>query len=167
MDSSFNNLYTEHYNRVYYAALKMTRDSSLAEDILQETFIKAHDRMDEIKDEAKVGAWLSTIATRKAIDWLRKEKRLVTLPIEELPFKDATLDVEDVVEQRLQIEETFHAISTLPPKLRIVLKLSCLEGKREKEIAEELGLTQACVKSRLYRARAAMKSEAIRVIHTA
>lgn len=160
MNDTFQNLYKTHYNRVYYAALKMTKDPSLAEDVLQETFIKAYDKLGEVKEEGKVGAWLATIAKRKAIDCLRKNKRLVSLPVEELPFTDYEV-VEGVVELKLEIEETFHKISVLPKKLRVVLKMSCLEGLQEKEIAKRLGISSSCVKSRLYRARMTMKKRDI------
>ncbi|WP_176140506.1 RNA polymerase sigma factor [Halobacillus salinus] len=158
MDSYFNTLYARYYQRVYYAALKVTSDSSLAEDILQETFMKAYDKLHEVKEEGKVGAWLSTIATRKAIDLIRKEKRHVYLPLEELPFSDPSSGVEELVELRLQTKEAIQLIAALPPKLRVVLKLGCMEGKSEKEIAEALDVTLACVKSRMYRARMALRN---------
>lgn len=159
MDSIFSDLYTTYYQRVYYAALKITKDQSFAEDIVQETFIKAYAKLDEVEEEKKVGAWLATIATRKAIDLLRKEKRLVTLPVEDLPLSQAAFDVEEFVEQRSLMEYVHHRITTLPPKLRVVLQLSCLEGLKEKEIAEKLEISASCVKSRLYRARLALKEK--------
>ncbi|WP_283154095.1 RNA polymerase sigma factor [Guptibacillus hwajinpoensis] len=71
----FNEIFTKYYNRVYYTALSILKDHGLAEDVLQETFLKAYDRLDEVQSERKLGSWLSTIAARKSIDQLRKQKK--------------------------------------------------------------------------------------------
>ncbi|MGG1685464.1 RNA polymerase sigma factor [Pseudalkalibacillus sp. NRS-1564] len=71
----FNDIFTKHYKRVYYTALRVLKDHGLAEDVLQETFLKAYDRLDEVQSERKLGSWLSTIAARKSIDQLRKQKK--------------------------------------------------------------------------------------------
>ncbi|WP_371933393.1 RNA polymerase sigma factor [Halobacillus litoralis] len=71
----FCEMYEQYYHRVYYTALKVTKNPCSAEDILQETFIKAYDKLEGIREEGKVGAWLSTIAHRKAIDLLRVIKK--------------------------------------------------------------------------------------------
>ncbi|MFC7062574.1 RNA polymerase sigma factor [Halobacillus seohaensis] len=162
-DINFNDLFTKYYSRVYYTALKITKETSAAEDVLQETFIKAYDKFNEIKDVNKVGAWLSTIASRKAIDFLRKEKKIVLLSIEDypilLPFEIAESKVENECEQIILEEEIKKKISTLSPKLRSVFQLHYNQQLRESEIASKLNLSKAAVKSRLYRARLAMKNK--------
>ncbi|MYL51418.1 sigma-70 family RNA polymerase sigma factor [Halobacillus litoralis] len=160
----FCEMYEQYYHRVYYTALKVTKNPCSAEDILQETFIKAYDKLDEIREEGKVGAWLSTIAHRKAIDFLRKEKKAVLLPIEEMPvpqptYENTASDVEHICECRHLEEDIKKRISTLSPKLRAVFQLSYDQQLQEKEIAQTLRITQAAVKSRLHRARQAMKGK--------
>lgn len=162
MNFNFNDIYTNYYNRVYYTALKITKEPCSAEDVLQETFIKAFDKLNEVKDASKLGSWLSTIASRKAIDFLRKEKKFVLLTIEDYPFlqsSEATIgsQVEKECEQIILEEEVKKRISTLSPKLRAVFRLYYDHQLRESEIASKLHLSQPTVKSRLYRARLAMK----------
>lgn len=160
----FYEMYETYYHRVYYTALKVTKNPCSAEDILQETFIKAYKKIEEVRDEGKVGAWLSTIAHRKAIDLLRKEKKAVLLPMEELPLTQPVdvkpeSDVERICEHHLMEEDVKKKISTLSPKLRSVFQLSFYKEMQEKEIAHELRITPAAVKSRLHRARQAMKGK--------
>ncbi|MGP4062790.1 RNA polymerase sigma factor [Halobacillus sp. H74] len=160
----FCNMYEQYYQRVYYTALKVTKNHCSAEDILQETFIKAYDKLDEVQEVGKVGAWLSTIAHRKAIDLLRKEKKMVILPIEELPLpvpngEDMSSDVEQICEYHHLQENVKKRIITLTPKLRAVFQLSYIREMQEKEIALELNISPAAVKSRLHRARQVMKGK--------
>ncbi|CDQ21448.1 RNA polymerase sigma-70 factor, ECF subfamily [Halobacillus karajensis] len=153
-------MYKQYYHRVFYTALKVTKNPCSAEDILQETFIKAYDKLEEIKDENKVGAWLSTIAHRKAIDLIRKEKRAVLLPIEEIPPSrtvEECSDVECICEQRCLEEDIKKRTLMLSPKLRAVFQLSYYKQLQEKEIAYNLKISPAAVKSRLHRARQMMK----------
>lgn len=159
---NFHDMYERYYHRVYYAALKVTKNPCSAEDILQETFMKAFDKLHEVKDETKVGAWLSTIAHRKAIDFLRKDKRMVFLPLEELPIPKTKVpcvssEVETICVRNYMEEGIKKRISTLSPKLRPVFQLNYYKQMQEKEIARELSISPSAVKSRLHRARQAMK----------
>lgn len=160
----FRDMYEQYYHRVYYTALKVTKNPCSAEDILQETFLKAYDKFEEVRDEGKVGSWLSTIAHRKAIDLLRKEKKAILLPIEELPLSQPIAvnpesDVERICEHHHLEEDVKKRMSTLSPKLRAVFQLSYYKELQEKEIACYLHITPAAVKSRLHRARQAMKEK--------
>ncbi|MGI8316335.1 RNA polymerase sigma factor [Halobacillus mangrovi] len=163
MKIDFTDLYNQHYHRVYYAAVKVTKDPAKAEDVLQETFIKAYEKLGEVQEERKLGAWLSTIASRKAIDTLRKDKKLVMLPIDELHslHSSSNFDSSDVEAEfnRIDLEERMKKkVSTLAPKLRVVFQLSYYQQLNEKEIASKLNVTSSAVKSRLHRARQTMKA---------
>ena len=65
-------IFEQYYKRVYYAAYWVIKDQDLAEDIAQETFMKAFKNLHTVQDVEKIGAWLSIIATRTAIDHLRR-----------------------------------------------------------------------------------------------
>ncbi|TKD69963.1 RNA polymerase sigma factor [Pseudalkalibacillus hwajinpoensis] len=164
MEMTFHDLYTQHYNRVYYSAIKVTKDHGLAEDVLQETFITAHVKLMDIDNEAKVGSWLSTVATRKAIDLLRKKKKVVLVSIDSSP-QLTNLPLDFTVEkecENAQLEEGVGVlICALSPKLRSVFQLYYHHQLKEKEIASKLQLSPGAVKSRLHRARIAMKSKMI------
>ncbi|RWZ52205.1 RNA polymerase sigma factor [Halobacillus fulvus] len=168
MGIRFPELYETYYHRVYYTALSIMKDAGAAEDVLQETFIKAFHKLDEVKEDAKVGAWLCKIASRKAIDSLRKQKRTIVLPVEEWPPACAEpvceSDVEDLLEQKELERVMTERISSLPPKLGAVFQLYFYEGLKEKEIADRLSITQSAVKSRLHRARLMLR-ERVSYLH--
>src|SRR4051795_4092130 len=70
----FSELYRLFYKRLFYIGYSITRDLHIAEDVVQETFIKAMKKIETIEEESKIGAWLSVIATRTAIDFVRRER---------------------------------------------------------------------------------------------
>ncbi|MFD2923360.1 RNA polymerase sigma factor [Halobacillus naozhouensis] len=164
MDEDFDELYLTYYNRVYYSAYRVTKDQCSAEDVLQETFIKAYRNSDQLKDVEKIGAWLSTAATRTAIDLLRKERKYVVTEIEEVPLRVGEVasfrsTVEESCEQRELEEEVWKSTSSLSPKLKEIFKMKYYFYFKEAEIAKHLQLSPSAVKSRLYRARNYMKKQ--------
>ncbi|KGX86337.1 RNA polymerase sigma factor [Pontibacillus litoralis] len=166
MELDFHDLYREHYNTVYFTALKIIKDHGLAEDVLQESFLKAYHHLGEIKDEVKTAAWLRTITSRTAIDVLRREKKEVLLPTDEVPMpiqRDLShvSEVELAYEQKLLEDKIKRKVKALSPKLRMVFQLNYYEQLKEKEIAHKLHLSPAAVKSRLHRAKKSIQQEAV------
>lgn len=165
LEGDFKLIYERFCNRVYRIAFQMTKDAYLAEDITQETFIKAYTKLDTIVEMEKIGSWLSTTASRTAIDFIRKEKGMGALPIEEnerMLFDLAAenkFNVEMKVEQNLLEEEIEQRIKYLKPSLKEVFLLKYKKGFNEKEIAGLLQLPKSTVKSRLHRARRQLRPE--------
>ncbi|MDF0728513.1 RNA polymerase sigma factor [Cytobacillus sp. S13-E01] len=162
-ETDFNTMYRLFYEKVFKAAYSITKDTFLAEDIVQETFIKAYKKLDTIVDAGKIGAWLSTIASRTAIDLMRKEKRTKLVPIEDtildlLDCKNGNITVESEIEITMFSEEVQAEIKHLKPEQREVLLLKYTRGLRDEEIANQLHIKKATVKTRLYRARQQLKS---------
>ena len=157
----FNDIFTKHYSRVYYTALRVLKDHGLAEDVLQETFLKAYDRLDEVQSERKLGSWLSTIAVRKSIDQLRKQKRVTLFNTGDFLVNQADHDsnVEEDCEILLFEESVKRKIQLLSPRLRMVMKLHYYDHLKESEIALKLQLSPGAVKSRLHRGRMAMRTK--------
>jgi RNA polymerase sigma factor (sigma-70 family) len=163
-NEDFRHIYETFYYKVYRKAFQVTRDAHLAEDIMQETFIKAYNKLDTIIERDKIEAWLSTIASRTAIDFIRKEKGKATVPIEEMIGRlDQTLEnnfsVEKKVEQMLLKQEIEQQMTYLKPTLKEVLVLKYKKGFSDKEIARLLQIPNNTVKSRLHRARKQLKTE--------
>ncbi|MFP7169958.1 RNA polymerase sigma factor [Terribacillus sp. 7520-G] len=161
MDSVFQHIYSLYHRRVYRAARKVLRDPQLAEDAAQETFIKAYRNLDKLGDMAKAGAWLATIASRTAIDMLRKEGKRKFISIELASWELEQHYLEHIVIEEVELRETKQElqqdIRQLKPKLREVLALRYGKDMKENEIAASLSLPKATVKTRLYRAKAAVK----------
>jgi RNA polymerase sigma-70 factor (ECF subfamily) len=136
----------------------------LAEDIVQETFIKAYKNINTVEDPKKLGAWLSVITARTAIDFLRLEKRkcwmLVDPSIMEPILGSAGIKehIEEEVGLHLLHEELNRLIEkNLSKEFQEVLILKTQCGLKENEIANLLNLKSATVKTRLYRARKQLK----------
>ncbi|MFP7478747.1 RNA polymerase sigma factor [Terribacillus saccharophilus] len=160
-ESVFQHIYSLYHQRVYRAAQKVLRDPQLAEDAAQETFIKAYRNLDKLEDLAKAGAWLATIASRTAIDMLRKEGKRKFISIELASWEMEQHYLEHIVIEEIELRETKREleqdIQKLKPKLQEVLTLRYIKEMKEAEIADSLALPKATVKTRLYRAKSAIK----------
>ncbi|MBU8769778.1 RNA polymerase sigma factor [Cytobacillus pseudoceanisediminis] len=154
-------LYTCHYKRLYHICFSMTRDAYLAEDIVQETFIKAMKKAETIIDEEKAGAWLSVIARRTALDVIRRERRKAAVPMEQDMLECLGVatkqNVEQEVESGFAAEEITGAVKKLTGSYRDILLLKIDRGLKEREIAAMLNLNPSTVKTRIFRARKQLK----------
>ncbi|WP_404346761.1 RNA polymerase sigma factor [Sutcliffiella horikoshii] len=157
----FTTIYNEHYDRVLYVSFSIIRDRQLAEDNVQETFIKAYKKLDSLQESDKVGAWLCVIATRTAIDFVRRERKNKGCPMElevlDCLGKEAGHNVEAEVEVKL-LKELFDEKMedfTMEDKKLLVLKME--KGLKEREIAKALEMNPATVKSKIHRARRKLK----------
>lgn len=148
----------EIYNkRLFHAAYCITRDYYLAQDVVQETLLKVYQKLEMVEDKEKLGAWLSTIATRTAIDFVRKESRTNELLHRYMDPENANAKMNQNVEQEVELNyvkgQIDEYINTLPPDQKNVYQLKNEYGLKEREIAELLQLNQNTVKTRLYRIR--------------
>ncbi len=130
-------------------AFWLSRDRALAEDVVQESLLRAWKAQDSLLDESAAKPWLLTIIRREYARSFER-KRFVTLDVEELVAQEepllAAADDQDLVEMRA-------AIFKLPQDYREPLVLQVLMGCSTAEIAEQLGLSVAAVLTRLFRAR--------------
>ncbi len=164
-EEEFRLLYDMFYSRVYRDVFFIVRDPYIAQDALQETFIKVYKYLNRIDDREKMGAWISTIATRTAIDILRKRK----VGMEIYPDKDIERDtemeegiekeIEQVVENQVKKDTLIWKIEELKPEYREVILLKHIHEMSIKEISVTLVLTESTVKTRLHRARRVLKEK--------
>ena len=127
----------------------LARDRQVAEDVVQETLIRAWKSRDELKDPAAARPWLFTIVRREHAR-LFERKRLPTVDVDEV---EALGDPALASDGGASVEDLRNAILRLPDEYREPLVLQVLGGLSTNEIAAELGLTQAAVLTRLFRAR--------------
>lgn len=157
----FNEIYELHYERIKKVAFYITKDQHLAEDIAQETFIKAYKKNDTILDKGKMGSWLSAIASRTAIDFLRKEKRSSGIPTEDVYMENECApdaDIERKVEISMLKEKIRQHLSGLKPEQRKIFLLKINRGMKEAEIAESLNINKGTVKTKIYQTRKYLRS---------
>ena len=154
---------------IYRLGLKMLNNPQDAEDILQETFIKAYKHIHKFDGRSSVSTWLYRIATNEALMSLRK-KRPDTIsfdmpsiyesePQEPLQIVDWCCLPEDeylTAEGHLRLDQ---AAERLPESLRIVFVLRDIEGLSTRETAEVLNISEMAVKTRLSRARLRLRED--------
>ena len=148
---------------IYRLALKMLVNPQDAEDILQETFIKAFRYLKGFDGRSSISTWLYRIATNEALMFLRrKHPELVSIdePIETEEGEQEPLEIVDwccLPEEELMSAEgrayLDKAMTSLPYNLRVVFLLREIEGLSTQEVAEVLNLSESAVKTRLSRAR--------------
>ncbi len=145
---------------------RMVRDRELAEDLAQETFVKALNALDSYRPEFKFSSWIFKIANNAAIDHLRR-RELDTLSLEGSPHAETPQMVEatalqigergetalEEVENRELGGEIERAIAKLRPEYRTCILLRHVEGRAYEEIAEILNLPLGTVKTYIHRAR--------------
>jgi RNA polymerase sigma-70 factor, ECF subfamily len=130
-------------------AFWLSRDRALAEDVVQETLLRAWKARDSLKDEAAAKPWFLTIVRREYARSFER-KRLVTVDVDELIAKEEPMLA---ASQDQEIAELRAAIFKLPDEYREPLVMQVLMGCSTAEIAAELNLSSAAVLTRLFRGR--------------
>ena len=148
---AFSELVRGHQKGATNVVYRMCGDVQLAEDAVQEAFIRAWQRLHTYKPRSSFRSWLYRIAVNAALDMLRRQK--ATVDIEALPIAAAGQGPEKVVETRERAENVRQAVLALPETSRAVLVLREYEGLSYKEIADTLGIPIGTVMSRLNYAR--------------
>jgi RNA polymerase sigma-70 factor, ECF subfamily len=171
--AAFGELITKYERRVYRMARQITQNDEDAEDVLQETFLKAFEHIDSFQGQSKFYTWLTRIAVNESLMKLRKRKsdRTVSLDenietdeepiVREIAVWDDTPELKYSQEEIRQILDK--AIESLKPIFRTVFILRDVEELSTEETAEVLGLSIAAVKSRLLRARLQLREKLTRI----
>ena len=168
--SAFESLVSRHEDKVYGLALRMTRSEADAAEITQDTFLSAYQHLSEFRGEAAFGSWVHRIAANNALMRLRRQKVLdivsdeITGPeftergsLAELPDSDWSKRADDKVLDDELGRAIRAATDALPEGYREVFLLKDVEGLSYEEISEMVGISIPAVKSRLHRARLALR----------
>ena len=166
-DASFAELVSRHVSGVYRFAYRYVRDPADAEDIAQETFVRAWKNLKKFDTSRNLKTWLFTIAKNASLDMLKKKKPLafsrITGAESELesflaPYVAAGELPEIAVDQKFLKVDMDQALAKLPPAYRAVLALRYNEHLKFREIAETLGEPIDTVKSKHRRGLALLRN---------
>jgi RNA polymerase sigma-70 factor (ECF subfamily) len=161
LDRQLRQLIDEHAAAVYQLAYGILHDPGLAEDVVQETMIKAWRGLGDFRGEASTRTWVLRIAHNTAIDALRRRRDRSYAP-EDLPEDAGVMpDVHDPAARaagRSDLATLRDALAELDQLSRSIVVLREIEGLSYVEIADTLGITTALVKTRLLRARRALQA---------
>lgn len=150
----FEQLVSAYANDLYRYAYWLCKQTTVAEDLVQETFARAWKAIDNLKDEKAAKAWLITILRRENARLYEKYQPIL-LEIEEELVID---DIANEPDQTFEKQQLHQAIQQLPDEYRDPLILQVMWGYSGDEIAEQLSLKLATVNTRLYRARQQLKT---------
>lgn len=155
-------IYESYYAHVYKIAYFFIKDPYIAQDILQESFIKIFTNLNKVEESSKLKAWVTTITSRTAIDFIRKQKRRNELDVENVNdiavnINEMTPSVEEEVEKCFLCAAIRDEMDTLSPDHRIVLYLKYIHDMKDQEIARFLEIKVATVKTRIHRAKNQLK----------
>jgi RNA polymerase sigma factor (sigma-70 family) len=143
-------LYKLYANAMYNVALRIVNDDAEAEDVLQEAFLDAFNRIKDFRQETTFGLWLKQIVINRSINYLRKRKA------EEVEVADEpSYDESETV---LKVEAIKAAMNELPDGYRVVLTLYLFEGYDHEEIAHILKITENTSRSQYMRAKRKLNS---------
>ncbi len=154
----------KHLDALYRTALRMTRNPSDAEDLVQDALVRGYRFYDRFEPGTNFRAWLFKILTNTYINsYRRKQGRPQESSLEDTEEfflynqlsndGERVTDVEDTVLDRLGADSIQRAIDQLPPQFRTTVQLSDVEGLSYAEIAEATGVAKGTVMSRLFRGR--------------
>ena len=151
-------LYNQYCDGMYVVAMRFVKDSMEAEDIVQEAFIKAFEKLHQYKAEVTFGAWLKRIVINKSIDLLKSKKQQM-LELDEVHLKVIDNNYEDewLVDDAITLDEVKEAIKKLPDKYQYVVMLYLIEGYDHQEIAEILNITGVASRTQLSRGKTKLK----------
>ena len=173
---AFGALVEQYRDNVYRLAYRMCGNAYDADEAAQEAFVAAWRALPNFRGDAKFSTWLYRLTTNAAIDVMRREKRHQTVGDGEMmELADDADSPQETVERTEQQEAVQKALATLSEEYREVLLLRYMEELDYAEIAEVLQLPSGTVKSRINRAKAALKTALLKsgnifggssVIHT-
>jgi RNA polymerase sigma-70 factor (ECF subfamily) len=157
---------TEHvwetfHTQLKHFVLKHTNDEQTADDILQDVFLKMHTRIETLRDEKKLQAWLYQIARNTIYDHYKQQKSLVSLPDSfDLPEEPSE---EDIAQTLLPCLRSM--VDRLPAHYREAILFTEYQEYTQKELADHLGISLSGAKSRVQRAREKLKNMLLECCH--
>ena len=153
MQNNVENIYKEYNKLLMSFIVRRVPNRYVAEDILQEVFMKVINNLGQLKNYDKLKSWLFQIARNSIIDYYRHEKQVIE---PEQEFIDKTYTYDEDAYTKLQVS-VLMMIQQLPLKYRQALYLADYKGLTQKEISKKLAISYACAKGRVLRARKLMK----------
>jgi RNA polymerase sigma-70 factor, ECF subfamily len=166
-EAAIRSIMQSNNRRLYRLARGILRNDSEAEDVVQETYVRAFTHLHDFRGDSSLATWLGRIAINEALGRMRRQRPGVewtSLPpgtleaqVIQFPLSAAAEDPEKSMAQREIQRVVEHAIDELPDAFRIVFITRVIEGMNVEETSEILGLKTETVKTRLHRARTMLR----------
>ena len=155
----FYEVYEQHYDPVRNFILASVKNRWVADDLVQETFLRVLQNLSRVRDPSKLSSWVFQIAANLCKDYFRSPgRKMISLddnPAEELPSKSSLEKEIEQYHMSLWVQEQ---VNLLPESMRQVVFLCDIKGESPQEAADFLGVSVGNVKVRLHRARKQLKA---------
>lgn len=171
--AAFESLVNRYEQKIYRLGLNITGNPEDAEDVLQETFLKAFENLARFREDSRFYTWIVRIAVNQGLMKLRKRRSDKSVPMEDVVNEEGEVmprdhadwrpDPERLLAQAEVREILQKAAFALPPTFRTVFFLRDVEGFSTEETAQMLNLTVSAVKARLFRARLQLREQLSKV----
>ena len=149
-------LYRKYCDGMFIVAMRFVKNTDDAEDVLQESFIKAFQKLHQFKGDVTFGAWLKRIVINKSIDFLKSKKDNV-VALDEGYMQVVEDDNNWNVPSTINIEQVRNAIDDLQSKYKYVVLMYLLEGFDHQEISQVLNISESACRTRLLRGKGHLK----------
>ncbi|MGM0532716.1 MAG: RNA polymerase sigma factor [Bacteroidota bacterium] len=149
-------LYRKFAKKMYGICLSYAKDRSMAQEILQDGFVKVFKKIDGFREEGSLEGWIRRIITNTALDHLRQKSKLYEFIDDNREVEEERLDYS--ILDKINADGIFSLIKELPEGAKAVFNLYAVEGYSHKEIAEKLDITEGTSKSQFKRARSLLKT---------
>ena len=172
--AAFEELVNRYEKKIYRLGLNLTGNPEDAEDVLQDTFLKAFEHLGDFRADSRFYTWIVRIALNEALMKLRKRRSDKSVPMKDHVDEDGDVTPREFTDWRPNPEQLLaqnelrtileNAAGSLPPTFRTVFFLRDVEGLSTQETAELLHLTISAVKARLFRARLQLRENLSRTL---
>lgn len=153
-------VYKLYYKAMFNTSLRIVNDDMEAEDVMQEAFLSAFEKINTYSGTVSFGAWLKKIVVNRSLDVLGKRKAIFEDINSHAGIRDDSQDDTEYNEQlESKVEEVKAAIERLPEGYRVILSLYLIEGYDHDEIAEMLHISSSTSRSQLSRAKQKLVNE--------
>jgi RNA polymerase sigma factor (sigma-70 family) len=149
-------LYHQFAPKMFGVCLRYAKDTSEAEDNLQDGFVKVFANLNTFRNDGSLEGWIRRIMINVSLEKIRKQHLLY--PVEDVSVYD-TVNFSDDVIAKISADDLMKIIQELPPRYRLVFNLYVIEGLSHDEIAQEMSITKGTSKSNLSRAREILKKK--------
>jgi RNA polymerase sigma-70 factor (ECF subfamily) len=152
--AEFELLVRTHQRMVFSLAYRMTGSMADAEDLAQETFLRAYEQMSSYRGESKISTWLCRIAINACLNWRSREARRAGI---HTAWSESTFALQSAPRREEMDERVQAALLRLPPKQRAAVVLTICDGLDHSEAARALGCSVPTVAWRVFTAKAKLK----------
>jgi RNA polymerase sigma factor (sigma-70 family) len=154
--NAFETLYKKYAGKMKGVAFRYVNDSFIAEDILQEVFVKVFNKISSYENTGPFEAWLRRVVVNTSINYYNSVKK-ETEKIAEFALSPENENTTNEIETPYTLQELMDAVNMLPAGYKMVFNLYAIDKYSHKEIAEALNITEGTSKSQLFKAREFLK----------